>query len=487
MKPRYLLPALAVLMISCLSSPASAASLSLVGTFEQPTYVTSDPGNAEELFVVERGGQIVLVTGGVAKPFADLSSVVACCDGDSGLFSIALAPDFDSSGRLFVDYTGKEGPGEIHVAELRATGDSAPMSSLRNVLTIPHDSEFHENGGQLQFGPEGDLYISTGDGGSNHNDEYRNGQNLETLLGKILRIDPDPVGVAPYTIPAGNPFGASAIWSYGLRNPFRFSFDHLTGAMLIGDVGEYREEEIDYAAPGVGGSNYGWNCREGALPGEVADDAGCAGSTPSDFVEPIFTYSHQPACAVIGGYVDRDRSLGGLYGRYLYGDLCTGEIRSFELSNPAGTDRSEGLDVDALTSFGEDACGRLYAVSIIGKVYRLTGKGTSHCGGSGLKSRVRLRASRRRVERGARILLTAIASPCKERTGARVKLLRNGKPFGTRRIGRTCRAYFRLRITRSARFRVWIPGDATHPAARSPKLRIRVIARKTSRRHSRQR
>ncbi|MBA3865926.1 MAG: PQQ-dependent sugar dehydrogenase [Solirubrobacterales bacterium] len=476
MRSRYLLPALVALVLALAAAPAQATTLLPVGSFEEPTYVASDPGNAERLFVVERTGQIVQVQNGAVTPFADLRSVVDCCNGDSGLYSVALAPDFDTSGRFFVDYSGKESPGETHVAEMRASGTSAALSTRRDVLVIPHDKEERENGGQLQFGPEGLLYISTGDGGSDKNDQYHNSQSLTTLLGKILRIDPDPSGVAQYSVPAGNPFGSSnPIWSYGLRNPFRFSFDRLTGAMLIGDVGEHRQEEIDYAGPGIAGSNYGWNCREGTLAGENADDPGCAGSTASSFVEPIFVYNHDPGCAVISGYVNSDPGLVGLYGRYLYGDLCTGEIRSFDLSNPAATDRSEVLHVDALTSFGQDACGRLYAVSGTGKVYRLAGPSASTCGGPALVASIGLRSQARKVKRGSRALLTVFVSPCKNRIGEPVKLLRNGKPYATRHLDRVCTARFRPRITRGARFRATAPEDATYAAAYSRKLQIRVL------------
>ena len=262
---------------------ADAASLQPIGQFDQPIYLTSDPGNGNRLFVVERAGRIIQAKNGATSTFADISSVVRCCDGERGLLSIALAPDFDSSGRLYVAYTGKEEPGELHVAELRASGGSAPASTLRDVLTIPHPEESNHNGGQLQFGPEGLLYISTGDGGG-ANDEHENAQNLESGLGKILRINPLPSGVLPFTVPADNPFTTTPgdfqpIWSYGLRNPFRFSFDRSRGDLTIGDVGQNAREEVDYAPfPSLGnGANYGWNCREGTIAGP-GTDPGCAGS-----------------------------------------------------------------------------------------------------------------------------------------------------------------------------------------------------------------
>ena len=237
------------------AASAGAASLQSIGDFKSPIYVTSDPGNPNALYVVQREGQIVVSENGTTREFADLRSVVGCCGGETGLLSIALAPDFDSSGRLYVDYT--DAGGSIHVAEMRASGPTAPLSSLRNLLTIPHPTYTNHYGGQLQFGPEGLLYISTGDGGG-EDDIGGNAQSLSSLLGKILRIDPNPSALAPYTIPPGNPFAGlaapySTIFSYGLRNPYRFSFDRVTHDLVIADVGQAAREEIDWApAPSLG-------------------------------------------------------------------------------------------------------------------------------------------------------------------------------------------------------------------------------------------
>jgi glucose/arabinose dehydrogenase len=481
-RPLQLIAAIALALFFFGSTVADAASLQPIGTFEQPTYVTSDPGNPNRLFVVERKGKIKQVQNGVTTVFADLSAQVGCaaeCAGERGLLSIAMAPDFDSSGRFFVDYANND-DGMLHVAELRAGGESAPISSLRGVLEIPHSGATNHNGGQLQFGPEGELFVSTGDGGGG-NDEFHHAQDLKSPLGKILRIDPQPSALLPYTVPAGNPFAAVAgdyapIWSYGLRNPFRFSFDRLSGALTIADVGQGAREEVDFApAPALGaGANYGWNCREGLAAGP-ADDPGCAGSEPSDFVDPVFDYSHEGGrCAIIGGYTVRDRSLGDLYGRYLYGDLCAGELRSLDLTDPFPSDRGEGLQIGNLNSFGEDSCGRVYAVSGNGGVWRLVEATPNPCVTTQLRpALVGIRAASRKIRRGRRALITAWVAPCQGRRGEPVSLIRGHHRIGTRHLDRVCSVRFRPRIGRRANFRAKIKADSAYLAASSRRLKVR--------------
>jgi hypothetical protein len=373
-----LVAALAVLLV--LPAKAGALGLQPIGTFDQPIFVISDPANPNRLFVVQRGGLIKVVEGGSTQTFADLTSVVRCCEGERGLLSMAVPPDFPQTGLFYVDYTGKDGPGNLHVAELRASGGSASIGTLRNVLTIPHSSASNHNGGQLQFGPDGYLWISVGDGGVDHNTAL----DRNSLLGKILRIDPRKTSSAPYSIPASNPYvgvaGADEVWAYGLRNLWRFSFDRVSGDLMIGDVGEGSYEEVDYApaSSGLGrGAFYGWDCREGfhAYPGNVF----CPGLT--GYTNPIFEYPHTGGgCAITGGYVARDPSLGDLSGRYLYADFCLGEIRSLVPGLPlASGDRSEGITVSQPVSFGEDACGRLYVAEKTAQVFRLTGSGTLTC------------------------------------------------------------------------------------------------------------
>jgi glucose/arabinose dehydrogenase len=492
------------------ATEAEATTLQQIGGFEEPIYVTSDPGNPNRLFVVERAGRIEQLQEGSVSVFADLRPEVSCCGGEQGLLSIALAPDFDSSGRLFVDYIGREAQPEIHVAELRASGSTAPLSTLRQILTIPHPNQTNHYGGQLQFGPEGDLFISTGDGGGSDDQEH-NAQNLGKPLGKILRLDPDPSGVLPYTVPADNPFAAAPpgswealIWSYGLRNPFRFSFDRDGSALVIGDVGQAAREEVDLApAPGFGrGANYGWNCREGKVAGPATDE-GCA-ERAGTFTEPVFDYEHNAPpgggatrCAIIGGYVVRDPGLGSLDGRYIYGDNCSPGVRSIEptAADPYATDRGEGIEVKGLTSFGQDSCGRLYATSSsggVGVVYRLVGAAPTDCtaaaaagggattgsgSGGGQKraaSSIRLRARSRSVRRGRTAHLTVSVTPCRGRQGEPVVLRRGRHKVATRHLDRACTARFTPKIARRAAFRAGVAADATYVAATSRKLGIRI-------------
>jgi glucose/arabinose dehydrogenase len=338
----------------------AAVSLQPVGSFDQPMFVTSPPGDPR-LFVVERPGYVQVLQGATKTQFLDLHSMVDTV-GERGLLSMAFDPNYASNGLFYVFFndngTGGASPGDIHVDEFHvgANPNLADPSSRRRVLTIGHSGASNHNGGQLQFGRDGMLYVSVGEAG--------NGANAQTLanpLGKILRIDPHGVGQGAHGIPADNPFIGSPtpeIWSLGLRNPWRFTFDHATGDLLIGDVGAGSREEIDFspASGGTGrGANYGWPNCEG-FSGVPAD---CPGS-----VAPILDYAHSAPCnALIGGYVYRGNQVPELAGRYLYTDLCHPEIRSLVPALPlAGDDRSEGIgsDLGAPTSFGEDSTCELY-------------------------------------------------------------------------------------------------------------------------------
>jgi len=345
-----------------------------IGEFEQPVYVTQPPGEDRDLYVVEKGGRIVRVggDGGDAETFLDLADEVST-GSEQGLFSVAFAPDFRRSGLFYVDYTDVDG--DTRVVELRATGDPprADPDSRRELIRIEQPFPNH-NGGLVLFGPDDLLYVGTGDGGAG-GDPQRNALDLGSPLGKILRIDPRPQGGAgsrPYAIPASNPFvdepGARGeVYSYGLRNPWRFSFDRRTGWLSIGDVGQDSFEEVDLVGRDKGrGANFGWSAFEGDQ--QFNEDQEAPGAIP-----PVLTYPLDGACAVTGGYVVRDRSLATLYGRYLYGDLCEGQLRSFTAKpgRPASDDRPLGVEVPQVSSFGEDDRGRVYAVSLNGPVYRL--------------------------------------------------------------------------------------------------------------------
>ncbi|KAA0272731.1 MAG: glucose dehydrogenase [Acidobacteria bacterium] len=371
---------LAVALVGTAVARAEALSLQSVGAYSEPVHVTSDPRDPDRLFIVERGGRIRLTTPNHTSTFTDLTPLVDSDDGERGLLSMALAPDFASSGSLYVLYTGRSA-GAIHVAELTAVGNGADPATLRNVLTIPHGDHPNHNGGQLQFGPDGYLYIGTGDGGGS-GDPLENAQDAGILLGKILRIDPRRSGALPYSVPADNPFvgtaGRPEFWSLGLRNPFRFSFDRATGALAIGDVGQGGWEEVDFApAPAAGrGLNFGWDCREGR---HAYETRGCPGGGLTD---PVLEYAHGGGrCAVTGGYVVRDPGLEELAGRYVFSDYCDGVIRSAVLGLPVATDpRSEGVDAGSPSSFGEDSCGRIYVASLTGEVSRLVDSTPTRCG-----------------------------------------------------------------------------------------------------------
>jgi hypothetical protein len=481
------------------ASSAQALTLQQVGSFDQPIYVTSDPGNAGRLFVVEREGGIKLVENGVATLFADLTSEVACpvggCGGERGLLSIALDPSFPDNGRLFAVYTS-EADGTIYVDELAAAPDRKSASVVKTVASIPHSESNTHNGGQLQFGPDGNLYLSTGDGGGK-NDQFHHAQKPNDPLGKILRLVPG--SVPPYTV-----------WSSGLRNPYRFSFDSLTGDMVIGDVGQGLREEIDFAPspfPGVPGgqnANYGWNCREGFLAGPQGPgipDPECATPPASGFVDPVLDYPHSPdpdlggavRCAITGGYVARDPGLGALYGRYLYADFCAGVLRSLQLpasaSGAATSDCSLGLRLKNPVSFGEDAARRLYVAELGGAVYRLAGLPPTSCPvvpqtptqaePQARPTFIGIKAQRRRVERGKRALLTVWVSPCTGRKGDPVTLLRNGRRNGSRFLSRACTARFLPQVRRGTTFAAFTHEDGVdnYLPGKSRKLKIRIAHR----------
>jgi glucose/arabinose dehydrogenase len=352
-------------------------ALKRIGNFESPVYVAGAPGYPNLLFVVEQAGKVEVLRNGrrLKTPFLDISRLTQA-DGERGFLSIAFPPDYRHSRRLYVYYTDRLG--NIRVDEFkRRSATRADSRSRRTVIEIPHPINANHNGGQLQF--LGNLlYFGTGDGGSG-GDPPNNAQNKDSLLGKLLRIDPRPAAGRPYTIPADNPFvgksGRDEIYSYGLRNPFRFSFDTVTTRqprIAIADVGQNRFEELDYTTVAAArGANFGWDAFEGFSPYR---DENSGTRDSGGTLKPIFAYPHSRggSCSIIGGYVVGDRRLRSLYGRYIYADLCEGELRSLvpHLSR-AGGEHKLGLSVASPSSFGEDSRGRIYVCSLEGPVYRL--------------------------------------------------------------------------------------------------------------------
>jgi hypothetical protein len=347
------------------ASPASAAvHATQIATFSSPVYATSPPADPHRLMVVEQAGKVMIVKDGVkqATPFLDITSDVKF-GGEQGLLSIAFAPDYATSRKFYVYHhvpspRSGDGGSDIVIDEYTATDDDhADPASKRRLVTIPHPTNTNHNGGQLQVGPDGRLYAGTGDGGSG-NDPPGNAQNPNSMLGKLLVID--------------RVNGGASIYAMGLRNPFRFSFDRLTGDLTIGDVGQDAEEEVDFAPAGTGaGVNYGWRCFEGFE--RTANQC----DTLTGFTAPVLEQSHSGSgfCAIIGGYVVRDPALTDLLGRYIYGDNCQSQIRSAHLELPRATGDAPvpGLTISSTSSFGEDSCGHVYVTSLSGPLYRLDG------------------------------------------------------------------------------------------------------------------
>jgi glucose/arabinose dehydrogenase len=374
---------LALSLPACGSAKQTSHQLALkrIGSFDNPTYIAGAPGFPKLLFVVEQPGKIAVLRGGheLRHPFLDISGLVDF-GGERGLLSIAFPPDYKQSGDFYVYYTDKAG--NIRVDEFQRAGATrARRSSRRNVIVIHHPVNANHNGGQLQF--FGNLlYLGTGDGGS-AGDPPNNAQNKESLLGKLLRIDPRPSGGQPYSVAADNPFvarpGRDEIYSYGLRNPFRFSFDTTTAAqprIAIADVGQNQFEELDYTTlAGAGAANFGWDAFEGYHPYEE-ESSGTA--DPGGTTKPVMAYSHSRdggSCTIIGGYVVGKGGPPALRGRYLYADYCSGVLRSLVPHlRRASSDRRTGLTVASPTSFGEDDRGRIYVCSQEGPVFRLVAR-----------------------------------------------------------------------------------------------------------------
>jgi glucose/arabinose dehydrogenase len=356
--------------------PQGPVALQIVTTgLASPVYVTAPPGDTLRLFVVEQGGRVRVLRRDtlLATPFLDLSGKISS-GGERGLLSLAFHPRYATNGRFYVYFTDVNGDIRIVRYGVSADANVADPLSADTVLAVPHPVESNHNGGQLQFGPDGKLYAGLGDGGGG-GDTAGNAQNRQRLLGKLLRLDVD--GVSGYTIPSDNPFATDPsarpeIWAYGLRNPWRFSFDRQTGDLYIADVGQNAWEEVDVAAAAAGrgpGANYGWNVMEGTH---------CYGATTCNqigLVLPVSEYSHIDGCSITGGYVYRGARIAALAGRYLFSDFCSYFVHSFIYNGGQATariDLSGQLDPRArVSSFGEDARGELYIVTLEGALYRI--------------------------------------------------------------------------------------------------------------------
>ena len=350
------------------TSPSSLAAVRIhlveVATLEQPLAMAVRSGDPA-LYIAQKTGKVVAVRDGRVDPVPvlDLRSQVSL-GGEQGLLGIAFSPD----GRhMYANYTDVNG--DTHVTGYAMRAERADTATRRDVLFVDQPYSNH-NGGNLAFGPDGYLYIGLGDGGSG-GDPEGNGQSLSTLLGKMLRIDPTPFGERPYRIPEDNPFVGRAdaraeIWAYGLRNPWRYSFDRRTGDLWIGDVGQSAWEEVDVQpADSAGGENYGWNRMEGDHPYGGAEP-------PAEAIPPVYEYSHDDGCVVTGGYVYRGEAIPDLVGAYVFADFCGGRIEALRVRDGRVIEhRALGPVVPSLSSFGEDAEGELYAMSLGGGVYRL--------------------------------------------------------------------------------------------------------------------
>ena len=344
----------------------------VVRGLDRPLGLVDAGDGSGRLFVLEQAGRVLILDGGElrATPFLDLTGRVSCC-GERGLLGLAFHPDYDRTGELFVAYTDTRGDSVVSRFAVSQDPNRADAGSELEVLTVAQPFANH-NGGHLAFGPDGFLYVGLGDGGGG-GDPQNNAQQLDTLLGKILRLD---VGGRPFAVPPDNPFAGSAgarpeIWAYGLRNPWRFTFDRRTGDLWIGDVGQDRREEIDFQpASSGGGENYGWRRLEGSLCFEPP--AGCDdGST----VAPVLEYDHGQGCSVTGGFRYRGPSAPGLIGIYLFGDFCSGRIWGASRSGDGGWSAVELADTNlSIASFGEDARGEVYVVDLGGAVYRVTSR-----------------------------------------------------------------------------------------------------------------
>jgi glucose/arabinose dehydrogenase len=390
-----------VLFAGALDSGALAQSTSVplatelvVGGLANPVWLATPPGDSSRLYVLEQTtGRVQIVEGGevAVLPFLDVSADLTV-SGEEGLLSLAFHPNYALNRRVFVYWNDATSDAVLKEFEALPDGTGVIPGSEVELLRIPKPFPQH-NGSMLTFGPDGMLYLSVGDGGG-AGDPFQNSQDLSTLLGTVLRLDVDQQGPGgePYAIPANNPFvgvpGARGeIWHYGLRNPWRGSFDALTGSLWIGDVGQGTREEVNYVAPGASGVNFGWPCAEGMLA------TGQCSEPPPALSMPFYDYDHNDGCAVLGGYVYRGSEIPSLEGTYLFGDYCTSRVWSLKYDGQQITEFDDrttellgGLTFDLLSSFAEDSDGELYILRYFnGEVLKVVGAPElADCDGNGI-------------------------------------------------------------------------------------------------------
>ncbi len=389
---RLIIALFAIVYLGCVENADSATPLTttrVATALAQPLYVTAPAGDAERLFIVEQGAGgtarikiLNLVTQTVnLTPFLTISGITT--GGERGLLGLAFHPDYATNGYFFVNHTDSAGDTVVQRYTVSVDPNVADPNSVTPVIGFTQTDTNH-NGGWIDFGPDGYLYIASGDGGGG-GDPDETGQDLDTLLGKMLRIDVDGDDFPAdpdrnYAVPTDNPFvgvsGLDEIWAYGLRNPWRNSFDRLTGDLYIADVGQWDWEEVNVQpASSTGGENYGWDCYEGNHAFELT---GC--DDPNTMTFPVHEYDHSEGCSITGGYVYRGAQICDLQGTYFFADYCTDTIWSFRYDNGSIADlqdRTAELDpptflvINDITSFGEDGVGEMYIVDRGGEIYKI--------------------------------------------------------------------------------------------------------------------
>jgi glucose/arabinose dehydrogenase len=372
--PRFLIPILCLFSFSVVAQPELELSLYVDG-LQQPADITN--AGDERLFIVERPGRIRIVDGDdnlLSTPYLDIDGRVSPATGERGLLGLAFHPDYAENGYFYVNYTRNSGATRISRFSVSENDPNVADPNSELVLLDISQPYSNHNAGDLAFGPDGYLYIPMGDGGSG-GDPQDFSQNRQSLLGKMIRIDVD--NGSPYSIPADNPFInddniLDEIWAIGLRNPWRFSFDRLTGDLWIGDVGQNAWEEINYVPAGTGnGANFGWRCYEGLVPYNLS---GCEDA--ENYTFPIHTYGtgSSDGCSVTGGFVYRGVDQPGLYGKYVYADFCSNKFWILEPTSSDGWRNTQVLNSSGgIATFGQDSNGELYVGALsAGRVYRLT-------------------------------------------------------------------------------------------------------------------